>query len=156
MDASGGGDQVRAEVPAEPAGGLIEELDETECWALLGSQQVGRLAVSTEEGPAIFPVNYLTDGEAIVFRTDPGTKLLNASLSRVAFEVDKIDEERMEGVSVVVEGDGYDITDAADERSVRMRSLPCRPWVGEPGHLSHWVLVNPRSITGRRLVAAAG
>ena len=41
----------------------------------------------------IFPVNYVLDGKTFVFRTDPGTKLVAASLEKVAFEVDHIDRE---------------------------------------------------------------
>ena len=52
----------------------IERLDPEECWALLGQMNVGRLAVLVEGHPDIFPVNYVLDGQGIVFRTGAGTK----------------------------------------------------------------------------------
>jgi transcriptional regulator with XRE-family HTH domain len=51
----------------------LTELSADECRALLGTHGVGRIAVTTESGPGIVPVNYsVTDG-AIVFRTASGT-----------------------------------------------------------------------------------
>jgi nitroimidazol reductase NimA-like FMN-containing flavoprotein (pyridoxamine 5'-phosphate oxidase superfamily) len=44
-----------------------------------------------EDGqPPIFPVNFAVDGDTVVFRADPGTKLAPASSGRVAFEVDQV------------------------------------------------------------------
>ena len=53
----------------------LEVIAPDECRRLLGGDVVGRLAIVDGGSPAIFPVNYALDGEAIVFRTAPGTKL---------------------------------------------------------------------------------
>ncbi|MEZ5248043.1 MAG: pyridoxamine 5'-phosphate oxidase family protein [Ilumatobacteraceae bacterium] len=53
-----------------------------ECWQLFRSAEVGRLAVSISNHPDIFPLNYVVDGESIVFRTAPGTKLAAAVPAR--------------------------------------------------------------------------
>jgi len=50
-------------------------LDRDECLELLAADGVGRLAVVQASTPAVFPVNYVLDGEDIIFRSDPGTKL---------------------------------------------------------------------------------
>jgi nitroimidazol reductase NimA-like FMN-containing flavoprotein (pyridoxamine 5'-phosphate oxidase superfamily) len=42
---------------------------------LLAERHLGRLALTDPDGPVIFPVNYAVDEGAVVFRTDPGTKL---------------------------------------------------------------------------------
>ena len=129
----------------------LEELTVEECLELLRANRVGRLAVSTPEGPAIFPVNYAVGGDRIVFRTDPGTKLDASRLRRVAFEIDSLDPDEGTGWSVVVEGVGTEISGAVDEVSVALQALELHPFA--PGAKEHLIEIQPRSITGRRLVA---
>jgi uncharacterized protein len=133
--------------PNQP--GVLGDLTQPECLELLASADLGRIAVVADGRPLIFPVNFVLDGELVVFRTDAGTKLDHASLDRVAFEVDNVDHDRHEGWSVVVQGVGRELTDALDEASVREQALPLRPWAG--GAKDHWIrIVDPR-ISGRRL-----
>ena len=128
----------------------IIELDRAECERLLSTQRVGRLAVIDGRAPHIIPVNYATaDGGTVVFRTDPGTILTEASLREVAFEVDSIDADAHTGWSVVVHGFGRDITDAIDEQSQHLRQLPLATWA--PGERAQWFMVIPGSVTGRRI-----
>ena len=54
----------------------MEELEASECWALLRDAKVGRLAIAIAGHPDIFPINYIVDehhdhGRSIVFRTAP-------------------------------------------------------------------------------------
>ena len=81
------------------------------------------------------------------------TTATEASLAKVAFEVDDIDVERHQGWSVAVHGFGRDITHAIDPESERLRDLPVRPWA--PGQRDRWFKINPAEITGRRLTTAA-
>jgi nitroimidazol reductase NimA-like FMN-containing flavoprotein (pyridoxamine 5'-phosphate oxidase superfamily) len=129
--------------------GILGELSKDECLELLAGREVGRIAVVAEGQPLIFPVNYVLDGDLIVFRTDPGTKLDHASLDRVAFEVDEIDPTHHEGWSVVVVGTGREITGALDRASEREQSLPLQPWASGPKE--HWIRIVAPAITGRRL-----
>ena len=62
----------------------LEVLDWDECLALLGRSSLGRIAVVMNGRPLIFPVNFALDGDAIVLRTDPGTKLYGARNGPVA------------------------------------------------------------------------
>ena len=71
----------------------IERLTRDECLELLRDQQVGRLAVVSHGRPLIFPVNFAMDGEAVVFRTDPGTKF-DAAVREIADPVEELDGER--------------------------------------------------------------
>jgi nitroimidazol reductase NimA-like FMN-containing flavoprotein (pyridoxamine 5'-phosphate oxidase superfamily) len=128
---------------------VLEELSLTECLALLDSHRVGRVAVVVDGQPVIFPVNYGTDDGTVVFRTDEGTKAREAPLSRVAFEIDDIDEASHLGWSVIVQGVGLDITDAIDARSEELRVLPVSPWA--PGDKVYWVKIVPNVISGRSL-----
>ena len=131
----------------------IEVLAEEECLQLMATQDVGRIAVVLGRQPFIVPVNYVLDGETIVFRTDPGTKLVGASLERVAFEVDHIEPEHKAAWSVHVQGVGQEVTAAYRELFERVRSLAVHPWA--PGDKQHWVRVFPKEISGRRLSPAS-
>jgi nitroimidazol reductase NimA-like FMN-containing flavoprotein (pyridoxamine 5'-phosphate oxidase superfamily) len=126
----------------------LEVLGEEECWRLLGAHHLGRLALVDAKGPVIVPVNYVLDGEAPVFRTDPGSKLDAAvEAVAVAFEVDAADEATRTGWSVVVRGALAEVTDPGDLE--RLRVLPLYPWA--PGDKARYVWVRPASVTGRRI-----
>jgi hypothetical protein len=114
----------------------LDELSYERCIELLGAHDVGRLAVVVDGQPVIFPVNYATDDETVVLRTDAGTKRAHSSLDRVAFEVDELDFEKREGWSVVVQGTGREFTEALDDVSVSERGLSISTWV--PGEKAHW------------------
>ena len=74
--------------------GAVVTLSEEQCWNLLSRYQLGRLALDVGGGPDIFPVNYVTDGPRVLFRTAPGSKLAGLTQNpRVAFEVDEFDDE---------------------------------------------------------------
>ena len=81
------------------------ELTVDECLALLARGTVGRIALRTERGLRIFPVNYALDGDDVVFRTAPyGVIANNAHGAEVAFEVDQLEEGLRTGWSVVAAG----------------------------------------------------
>lgn len=134
-------------VGAEP--GSLEVLDEEECLALLAGRRFGRLAVVHDGRPEIFPVNYLLHGTTVVIRTGQGLKLTLASLARVAFEVDDIDDASRAGWSVQVHGVGEDVTDGADPWSQGALDAGVDPWV--PGPHEHVVAISHPVFTGRRL-----
>ncbi|MCL4433617.1 MAG: universal stress protein [Actinobacteria bacterium] len=133
--------------------GYLEELSENECFALLQSHSVGRLAILDNKEPRIFVVNYLLDGRTIAFRTDPGMKLEGASFHPVSMEIDQLDESTHEGWSVVVNGFGRDITEAVDQWSEEIRNRSLVPWVA--GEKGHWVAIVNCTVSGRRLPGSA-
>lgn len=69
----------------------IEVVSRKECLALLADEEIGRLGVVDGYRPVILPVNYALAGEAIVFRTAPGTKVGAGRGAPVCFEVDRFD-----------------------------------------------------------------
>lgn len=81
----------------------VEHLDVDECWRLLRTTSVGRLAVSVSDLPEIFPVNYVVANGSLLFRTAPGAKLAHVAVNKqIAFEADGM---RGDSVwSVVVKG----------------------------------------------------
>lgn len=126
--------------------GMVD-LDTAECWRMLRQQEVGRLAVSISDHPDIFPINFVVDGESIVFRTGAGTKLAAAVLGRgVAFEVDGYDPFAGDAWSVVVKGRAREIENMAEY--FEAEDLPLFPW-----HASakpDFVRIDPEQVTGRR------
>lgn len=119
-----------------------------ECWEVLRRHHLGRVGLIDHGAPMIFPVNYAVDGESVVFRTAPGTKLIAAGSARQAvFEVDEADETFEVGLSVMIHGRLHEVTDAAERE--RLARLPIRPWA--PGDRDHFVRVLPRWISGRRI-----
>jgi len=127
----------------------IERIDHDECLALLAADVVGRLAVVSGGTAAIFPVNYVLDGETIVFRTDPGTKLDASGRAQASFEIDSIDREHRTGWSVVASGRLEEVTRYSSRTLARLRELPVDPWAG--GDKAHYVRLIPSRITGRRV-----
>jgi uncharacterized protein len=126
-----------------------EPIDPAECLRLLASEEVGRLAVVVAGRPLVFPLNYALDGDAVVFRTAPGTKLSAIPRSLVAFEVDGRTAASGRAWSVVVEGLAQEVT-SADAPSLRDRlaHLPVYPLAA--GERQHFVRITPFSITGSR------
>ena len=104
------------------------ELTVDECLALLARGTVGRIALRTERGLRIFPVNYALDGDDVVFRTAPyGVIANNAHGAEVAFEVDHLEEGLRAGWSVVAAGRCQRIEDPGEVRVVRTQDDP-EPW----------------------------
>lgn len=128
-------------------GSSTQRLEVNECWTLLRSVSVGRLAVWVEDHPDIFPVNYAVDHGTVVFRTGAGTKL-SAALGDhpVAFEVDGVDQSTGVAWSVNLKGAAELLK--STEELVESFSLMLFPW--ESGHKDAFVRITPTSTTGRR------
>jgi nitroimidazol reductase NimA-like FMN-containing flavoprotein (pyridoxamine 5'-phosphate oxidase superfamily) len=125
----------------------MEILPAAECWRLLASVPIGRIAVLGNDGPEVYPINIAVDRESIVFRTDPGSKLsAMASSPRVALEADAIDLDERDGWSVVVSGVVEEI--GGDELLAAQR-LPLEPWT--IGDKARWFRIKPLRITGRAI-----
>jgi nitroimidazol reductase NimA-like FMN-containing flavoprotein (pyridoxamine 5'-phosphate oxidase superfamily) len=130
---------------------MIESLERDECLQLLAHDEIGRLAVNVFNLPVVFPVNYRLDGEAIVFRTDEGTKQSRGHWAAVSFEIDHFDRVARLGWSVVVKGRLEEVTAADHETFDRVHALAVDPWGG--GDKLHWMRLVPQDISGRRIVA---
>jgi nitroimidazol reductase NimA-like FMN-containing flavoprotein (pyridoxamine 5'-phosphate oxidase superfamily) len=131
----------------------LREIGEDECFALLESQDLGRLAVVREGRPEIFPVNYALDGRTITIRTGTGVKLNYASLAHVAFEVEDLDPVTREGWVVEVRGFAEEITDTGDRWSEHARHAGVTPWV--MGAHDHFLAISHVEVSGRRIGSPA-
>jgi nitroimidazol reductase NimA-like FMN-containing flavoprotein (pyridoxamine 5'-phosphate oxidase superfamily) len=127
--------------------GDLAVLEPAECWALLRSQCVGRLAFTERALPAIRPLNYAVTGNHLMLH-------VGADLARrldgqvVAFEVDDIDSTLKRGVSVVITGTLRWVRN--DGELLRTLGLP-PSWAG-PGH-QEAVCLTVGDLQGRRLPA---
>jgi uncharacterized protein len=127
----------------------LEILGRDECLRLLATDDIGRLAVVVANTPLVVPVNYALDGDAVVFRTDPGTKFDQGPRARASFEVDSFDRRERRGWSVVATGRLEEVTPFDAATFERVRRLDVDPWVG--GEKAHWMRLVPDHVTGRRL-----
>jgi nitroimidazol reductase NimA-like FMN-containing flavoprotein (pyridoxamine 5'-phosphate oxidase superfamily) len=130
-----------------PGSSKLGELSSGECWTLLESHRLGRLAIIVHGQPRIFPVNYVSAEHAIVVRTAPGEKLTYGPGRHACFEIDGYEEAGGRGWSVVANGVLQDITDSDDPTAHRLRDLPVRPQA--PGERQHWLALTPDEVTGR-------
>lgn len=122
----------------------LDELSREECLKLLGEHCIGRIAVATPgAAPLVMPVNYLLDGEVVVFRSGVGTKLRALRGTPVSFQLDEFDEFHRTGWSVLIRGAAYEATRWETEH------LALTAWA--PGDKGHWIRVVPTAITGRRI-----
>ncbi|MGM9470625.1 pyridoxamine 5'-phosphate oxidase family protein [Pseudarthrobacter sp. YS3] len=133
------------------SGPETEVLDIHDCWKYLRSVSVGRIAVTTDAGPEIFPVNYVPDYGTVVFRTGPGTKL-DAALagSPLALEADGLNTYGTIAWSVIIKGTAEVVDTDEDFREAAEAGLS--PW--EPGSKEHLVRISPSDVSGRRFVIA--
>ncbi len=133
----------------DPRNGM-ELLTAEQCWELLGSNVVGRLAVAPGGRPDIFPVNYLSRDGVILFKTGEGSKLTSVVVNQsVAFEIDGYEAASNQAWSVVVLGSARLVE--SDDEAVVMEDLPLFPWNTTPKY--HYIEVSPTQVTGRRFVA---
>ena len=78
----------------------LVELSRDECLELLGAMSVGRIAYTTDDGPRVLPVNYVMEGDCVIFRTVSDGEVLHDALETTcAFEIDQIDEFYQSGWS---------------------------------------------------------
>lgn len=127
------------------------ELSQRECHELLGTHGIGRVGVTTEEGPLVLPVNYLiTEAGDLAYRTAPWAPPAEAVGKQIAFEVDHIDDAFSEGWSVLLVGLAHAVTDPEATRELYAWAHSS-PWAG--GRRTLWIRLTPDRITGRRIVA---
>ncbi|MDR6505562.1 pyridoxamine 5'-phosphate oxidase family protein [Arthrobacter oryzae] len=123
------------------------QLSIDQCWAMLDTETVGRVALVVDGHPEIFPVNFLLQRRSIVFRTAGGTKLWAAMTSKpLAFEIDGYDAGDEAAWSVVARGES-EVIESQEEKD-QVDALFLEPW--QPGDKDNYVRLRPKAMTGRR------
>lgn len=126
----------------------LRDLGLEECRALLSTHGVGRVAVSTAEGPAVVPVNYEVIDDTIAYRTAPDSLPAAAVGAEVAFEVDHVDDAMSQGWSVLAVGPARVVTEPDLVKRLSGHAHT-EPWAG--GEREMWVSIRPTRLTGRRI-----
>lgn len=124
----------------------VEELDTAECWRLLETANLGRLAIEGHDGrPDVFPVNHLVHNGNVYIRSAPGTKLSSiAKNPAVAFEIDGETANFQWSVVLHATAHRLDLDDEIEQSGV-LELVSASPTV------KHDVIrLSPESVTGRR------
>lgn len=124
----------------------ISVLEERECYELLSTTTVGRVAFVNREGQQLLPLNFAVVDGVIYFRTKEEGVLseLAEGLGDVAFEVDHHGTTTRDAWNVTVRGSTSPVHDAAG-----LTIAALRPW--PPGERPLVVALTPRSVDGRRV-----
>ncbi|MCA2229267.1 pyridoxamine 5'-phosphate oxidase family protein [Nonomuraea aurantiaca] len=142
--------QERRSRPADP----IETLDRDACLALLSTVVIGRVAwAASGNDLKVVPVNFVLDGDSIVFRTARGGKLdaIQHGVPLV-FEADDVEPALHAGWSVVLSGRAEVITDRGQVSC--LEQLIGAPWAAMTEPV--FVRLPLHEISGRRLPLHAG
>ena len=122
----------------------MSRLTRAECWQLLAGPAVGHLGIVVDGAPEVYPVNYVVDGESVVYRVD-GPGRLDQADPAVCFQIDAFDTERHRGWSVLVKGTAQRLPDpGARLRSESPAGAPDPP-------PERWVRIDPIEVTGRKI-----
>lgn len=124
----------------------VVELSTAECWRLIETQRLGRLALVDAAGePLIYPVNFAALHGILFIRSAHDAKLrLLTSHPAVAFEIDG--EEDGDRWSVVVRGEAAHVDLDAEIRRSREAGVRSMSPTPKP----HVIRIAPRSVSGRR------
>ncbi|NLT25551.1 MAG: pyridoxamine 5'-phosphate oxidase family protein [Microbacteriaceae bacterium] len=126
---------------------VMLQLDADEATKLLATQTLGRLVERVGDRIEIFPINFVSDGKRLVFRTAPGTKLAGlVAADEIVLETDHVGEKS--AWSVVVRGTARILEGEAD--IARAEQFDLRPLV--PTVKRVFVEISVDEITGRRFV----
>lgn len=125
----------------------VEVMDRRECLELLSAEEIGRIAVLEGGQPLIVPVNYALDGDAIVIRTGPGSKLRASRGGPACFEIDGFELDQHAGWSVVVRGRLEAVLPTDSVTLDRVANM-AHPWIGDRPDV---IRLAPDVITGRRI-----
>ncbi len=118
------------------------------CLRLLDTVPVGRVGFYADGEVVILPVNYLVDGQDVIFRTGAGSKLSSVGgRNLVGFEADDWDVNTHSGWSVVISGFTEEVESDVEVR--RLNDLGLQSW-GRAADDPHWIRIRPTSVTGRR------
>ena len=136
--------------PVPPRSGRLAPIAEEECWQLLGTTTVGRLAFTTDTGIEILPLNFIVFQRRIYCRTEPGSPIAALAKGRddVAFEVDYHDDMYQSGWSVLVKGSTAEAATLDAERALSS-TRRLGPWA--PGDRSLVIVLIPRTLSGRKV-----
>ncbi|MDO4898355.1 MAG: pyridoxamine 5'-phosphate oxidase family protein [Rothia sp. (in: high G+C Gram-positive bacteria)] len=125
---------------------VVTVLTDLQIWELLAETRFARLGTIGEDGYAhIFPINVVSDGRRVFFRTAAGAKLLQLTLnSKVTLQVDRIEGGRAISINAFCAA-----RQVAESNTIRyIESLKLSPWLDT--QKLEFVELVPEKLTGRR------
>lgn len=125
----------------------LSDLSTHECWELVASRPVGRLAWSGAHGPTVIPVNFTVDGQNVLIRTKAYSEAAReCDDTIVAFEVDSFDQDAQTGWSVLLRGRAHFEyqTPGVEDPQV---------WISGPRSLG--IRIEVGEVTGRRILRSS-
>lgn len=132
----------------------LEIVPFADCLRLLDTVPVGRVGFYGDGEVVILPVNFIVDGQDVIFRTGAGSKLSSLGNRNVAgFEADSYDAATKSGWSVVVSG--FTELVESDDEIHRLSDLGLHPWARPEQDVPTLIRIRPTSITGRRTPGTA-
>lgn len=138
-----------AENPLIPGPRQVVPLERTRALELLRERSPGvaRLAFNLFGVPHIEVVNFLMDGEELIFRIDPGSKLIAVGYGgHFALQVDEVDHASRSGWTVTATGPVQRVRGPAEQKYLR----DLVPWAA--GERRFVIRMKPRRVFGRMLV----
>ncbi len=107
----------------------IQVLSRQECLDLLTTVPIGRIALTLNALPVIFPVNYRLIDHSVVFGAMAGSSLSRATNGAIAaFQADSYDEAKCSGWTVMVVGQVSHLDDAETLCRLDLDGTLPEPW----------------------------
>ena len=132
--------------------GYLSEIGFDDCVRMLSVGPVGRVALTTPDGPHIIPLNYSVVEDAIIVATTPYSALgTYGPGALVAFEVDQFDLDTHTGWSVVARGRAAVVADPGEVQWLR-RAGASTPWAD--GSRNLYLRIPLTEVSGRRIGGA--
>jgi nitroimidazol reductase NimA-like FMN-containing flavoprotein (pyridoxamine 5'-phosphate oxidase superfamily) len=125
----------------------FEALGREQCLDLLEANHLGRVAWQAADLPQILPVTYAMHQGSVYFRTTPNGILSElAQPTRVALEVDELDQQTRSGWSIVLQGRTSAVSQP-DALSDLWAADSLVPWAG--GNRTLFICIRPDRVSGR-------
>jgi nitroimidazol reductase NimA-like FMN-containing flavoprotein (pyridoxamine 5'-phosphate oxidase superfamily) len=125
----------------------FEALAREQCLDLLDANHLGRVAWQAADLPQILPVTYAMHQGSVYFRTAPDGILSElAQPTRVALEVDELDQQTRSGWSIVLHGRTSAVSEP-EALADLWAADSLVPWAG--GNRTLFICIRPDRVAGR-------
>ena len=125
----------------------FDAIGREQCLDLLRANHLGRVAWQAADLPQILPVTYAMHQGSVYFRTTPDGILSElAQPTRVALEVDELDQQTRSGWSIVLQGRTSAVTEP-DAVADLWAADSLVPWAA--GNRTLFICIRPDRVSGR-------
>jgi nitroimidazol reductase NimA-like FMN-containing flavoprotein (pyridoxamine 5'-phosphate oxidase superfamily) len=125
----------------------FEAISREQCFDPLATNHLGRVAWQAADLPQILPVTYAMYQGSVYFRTTPDGILSElAQPTRVALEVDVLDQQTRSGWSIVLQGRTSAVSEP-DALAHLWAADSLVPWAG--GNRTLFICIRPDRVSGR-------